>query len=388
MINELNELAIGFDLCSDFSQITFYNRKGSEPMTVSLVPGQEQYQIPTPKDLFSLVEQRSELGIQRLAEFFKEGIALLAGAGAPDGLFFMLTMKRMRPLWADAAIQALGMLGIPAENVYLQDHLESFYYYTMHQKKELRSYNVALFEYERDRIVGYELRTDYHTKPAFVKVEEAFHFYVDAKARSGMGEAQWQEEKDRLFLEKLQEMFQGKTYSSAYLLGEGFDKSWAKRSLTFLCSARRHVFMGQNLFSKGACYGAMVQCGMSSIRDYLYAGPDMIEYNIGMEMLIRGNAEYYPMISAGINWYMARHECEFILDDTQELEFYSRHLNGTQMAHTVTLTDLPPRPNRATRIRLRMDFIAKNRCRVRMEDLGLGGLYPSSGKQWEAVIAL
>ena len=60
------------------------------------------------------------------------------------------------------------------------------------------------------------------------------------------------------------------------------------------------------------------------------------------------------MITAGVNWYSARHVCEFILDDTKDIVFLSRHLDGSQMSHTVTLTELPKRPNRATRIHLEM----------------------------------
>ena len=43
MINELNELAVGVDLGKEFSQITFYSRKNSEPMTVSQTAGEEDY---------------------------------------------------------------------------------------------------------------------------------------------------------------------------------------------------------------------------------------------------------------------------------------------------------------------------------------------------------
>ena len=28
-------------------------------------------------------------------------------------------------------------------------------------------------------------------------------------------------------------------------------------------------------------------------------------------MEIRGQEGYYPLVNAGINWYMARHTCEF-----------------------------------------------------------------------------
>ena len=122
--------------------------------------------------------------------------------------------------------------------------------------------------------------------------------------------------------------------------------------------------------------------------DYLYHGPDMMEYNIGMNMLIRGNEEYYPMISAGLNWYAAKSEWELGLDDTDCVEICSVHMNGTKKTHTVALTDLPERPNRATRIHMKIEFASKDRCRVILEDLGLGNLYPSSGKRWEAVIPL
>ena len=103
-------------------------------------------------------------------------------------------------------------------------------------------------------------------------------------------------------------MFGKRTFSSVYLVGEEFDKSWMGNSLAFLCN-RRKVFMGQNLYTKGACYAAMEYARMNRVGDYLYAGPDMIEQNMGMEMIIRGHQEFYPMISAGVNWYMARAEC-------------------------------------------------------------------------------
>ena len=36
------------------------------------------------------------------------------------------------------------------------------------------------------------------------------------------------------------------------------------------------------------------------------------------------------MISAGVNWYMARAECEFVLDDTSEVILYSKSMAGEE----------------------------------------------------------
>lgn len=104
-----------------------------------------------------------------------------------------------------------------------------------------------------------EMDVDGRTKPAFVTVKEFSHIYVDEKARNGRSEEQWKEEKDRLFYNQAEEMFRGRVFSSVYLIGEGFDREWAKDSLAFLCM-KRHVFMGQNLYTKGACYSAMQRC--------------------------------------------------------------------------------------------------------------------------------
>ena len=105
-------------------------------------------------------------------------------------------------------------------------------------------------------------------------------------------------------------------------------------------------------------------------------------------MEIRGQEGYYPLVNAGINWYMARHTCEFLLGDEKEVVIYSRTVRGEEMEHTLALSQLPDRPRRATRLRLAISFTAPDRCRGRAEDLGLGELYPSSGKIWEANISL
>ncbi len=61
MAMEYNEVVIGFDLGRGSSILTFYHKNNTEPMTVSSVPGEEKYQIPTPRDLFPLIEQGQSL---------------------------------------------------------------------------------------------------------------------------------------------------------------------------------------------------------------------------------------------------------------------------------------------------------------------------------------
>lgn len=88
MINELNELAVGVDLGKEFSQITFYSRKNSEPMTVSQTAGEEDYQIPTPREVFAAVEGERENGPRLLADFLEQCLKLLGRSRKTGQPFF------------------------------------------------------------------------------------------------------------------------------------------------------------------------------------------------------------------------------------------------------------------------------------------------------------
>lgn len=388
MTSDYNGVMIGFDLCPDFSQITFYHQKYNEPITVSAVPGEEKYQMPTPRDLFSLVEQKVELGTALLSNFFKLSLEKLTFNGSRKQIKITVTMAKMNRLWVDAITRALGMLDIEREAICLQDHRESFYYYALNQKRDLWHFPVALFEYEKDRIIAYRLRINYKTKPALAEVEKQSTLYLDNKARQGMAAEEWQLAKDQLFLKQMKEFMEEDRFSAVYLIGEHFDKEWAELSLDFLCK-KCHVFQGKNLYTKGACYCAMEWAGVLSLgQKFLYNSPDMIRHNLGMQMRIRGRDGYHNMIRAGINYYMADYECEFLLDDTVEVVLFSQGLGGEEVTHTIELGDLPQRPNKATRIRMKLMFTSGTRCKVILDDLGMGELYPSSGKKWQALIDL
>ena len=56
----------------------------------------------------------------------------------------------------------------------------------------------------------------------------------------------------------LQKAFENRIITTVYLVGEGFEGGWMKNSLTFMCRGRR-AFMGNNLYSKGACYAGMLR---------------------------------------------------------------------------------------------------------------------------------
>lgn len=426
MIREQYRTIVGFDLGNEYSQITFYNRSSEEPITVSTVPESEKYLIPTclfrmkgetewyfGTDALKLKQENADgyffgelvrlMDLQQPIELEKESIptveliaafmegclGLLSGTGKREQISIMVTMPQMREPFIGTLKKALTSLGISKNNIFLQDHMESFFYFMLNQKKSLWTYHVALFEYEKDTIVAYDFYADYQTKPAIVHIEKKGFLTLDERLKRRVGESNWDEERGRRFLDLAETLWKNVAYSSVYLVGDEFLEEWIKPCVKALCSRRRHGFVGRNLYTKGACYGAMQRVGEKIVDGFLYDSPDMIHFNIGMNMIIRGKESYYPVIVAGSNWYEAYHECEFILDETNEVTITAKEMTtGEVREDTIVIEPIKNRPNRTVRLRMTVRFLDTHLCQVRLEDQGFGGLYRSSGKAWEKIIDL
>lgn len=383
----MSRTIIGLDLDREFSQISYYSERNMEPETVSIMENKDRYLIPTPQDLFSVTEEAMELGVMSLANFLKTCISFVRTATEMQQIYMMVTMKEIHTPWIDAIRNACEMLGMNRENVWMQTHRESLFCYTMNQRRDLWSHKVALYEYEDSEISSYMLETDYRTKPALVTVTPGE--VLTLKNRKRLAEEAWDRERDEAFLELIRHTFAESDVSSTFLVGDSFDKTWAVNSLSFLCR-KRHVFQGRNLYTKGACYGACQRLGIIHTLDgFLYKSEDMVEYNISMEMEIRGKMTNYLLIGAGVNWFDAEHTCEFILDETEEIVIYAKSMMGGPVSgYTIELKNLPKRPARTTRLQMRAVFTAADRCRITIRDLGFGEFFAPSGLSWESTLKL
>ncbi len=414
MIQATNELILGIELNEAYAQMTYYHQTVREPVTLGLNSDTEQLLIPMAlrqsangqwqiwdgkpqleseepdqvriSDLYRKIEdkeaQEIEAASELLAVYFKVCLGKLKLLTQNTKIHIMVTVRRLTEYWSSLIVKALEKNGVDRKQIYMQDYLSSFYYYTVNQKKELWYQDVALLEMEKDTIQGYVLHIDRRMRPAIARVEKVASQPVDDTVRAGRSDQDWKKEKDRLFFELLKKVFERRTISVSYLMGDYFNKSWAERSIQYLCY-KRHAFQGQNLYSKGACYAAMERAGLIAKRDIIFSGQDMVEHNIGMEVRIRGKETYYPIVSAGVNWYEIHHVCEFILNDEREIRIISHPMEpGDGVVHSMRLIGLPQRLPRATRIRLTIYFTSPAKCHVEAEDLGFGGFYKPSGVVW------
>ncbi len=159
-----------------------------------------------------------------------------------------------------------------------------------------------------------------------------------------------------------------------------------KDSLRYLCKNRR-VFQGNNLFSKGACFGMQERLNVSEVgKEYVFLGNDKLKANIGMSLMRQGQESYYAILDAGVNWYEAEHEMEFYIRDGSEITLTITPLIGKNgKLAQIVLEDFP---GTIARLRARFYLEAENLLVVEIEDMGFGEIRPATGRSWREKIEL
>ncbi len=363
---EANKLIVGLDLNPDYVQATYWHSDLSrEPQSLD---GQKNTDLLDPQAL--------------LKSCLQPWIDKLQNQDVETELHVMVTVRDLTEEKNNQIVGTLLELGVDRKRIYVQDYLASFYYYAVNQKKELWAQDVALLTYEDESIVGYVLHIDRSHKPAVAKVEEAARQKMDENVRAGRSDEDWNRERDRLFFELLKKVFERRTVTVSYLIGDYFNKSWAVRSIQFLCTQRR-AYQGMNLYSKGACFAAMERAGFRQGSGMIFSGKDVIDRNLWMEVRVRGKETLYPLVEAGMNWYEVHSVCEFIPCKERGIRLISGSMSSEETTeHSMRLPGLPDRPDRAGRFRMTVYFTSPSCCHIEVEDLGFGGLYPSSGLSW------
>ncbi len=386
-VQEKHEIIVGLQLGETYAMLTTYTAGMKEPQSLQLHGPEDgntedRYALPMPEEVWKAARGLGQ-PIEKLRDYLDSILTKVCTAGQRGELRICVTVPRLDRLLGERLPKAFELLGIVRRHIWLQDYLTSFYYYAVNQRRDLWNTDVALLEYHHESMVGYILHIDRAKSPALVTVRQAARQPVGKRERDGRSDRDWDRERDRLFFEMLKKVFDGRIVQTAYLVGTYYDRTWAERSFQYLCGGR-HAFQGMNLYTKGACYAAMERRGLLRMNDMLFVGEDIVTDNLGMEMRIRGKSGYYPLVTAGVNWYEAHHECEFISDDETQITIVSKPMNGgEEVTHILPLDHFPNRPKRMTRLRMLLYFTDADTCVVEVEDLGFGGLQRSTHRIWK-----
>lgn len=372
---------IGYELNERYCQISFYHEENQEPQTLENItyPAHDLYERAMRHESDELVHMLREFVEHSLSRF--EQIEQLVFT-VPK-----LDMDIVRML------KAIGKrAGVGNNQIYVQDYKESFCNFMLYQPKELWQYEAALFHCDRHEVKAYmlkKLRTGYgRGRDAFVTVDEVARAQMEELAAVyPVLNVDRAKEADLQFRQFVQGVFDKKLVSSVFLVGEGFENNWYPQSLKVLCNGRR-AFLGNNLYSKGACYTAYKR--MLGLEDTLiYLDESKMMEQICLKLRMQGTDKWYPIISWGSRWYEADTEFELLLENADDIELHIESLAGTQMrVERISMEGLPKRGNYTLRLQVRVMMSSEKCCRISLKDLGFGEFFPATDFYMEKEIHL
>lgn len=416
------KIIVGYDLGNRYSQISYCTYEGGEPETLSVVAGEESYNIPTVlckrkgvnqwffgKEAYKQVKEEEGSLVTDLVELALSGemVKVEEEEFDPAALLTLFVKRSLNRLSLIAETDRIGALMITCENmddrmvelldgivaglslktksICYQSHVESIYYYILHQPAELWQKQVTVFDYVTDSVKVYSLEFNRRTTPVVAFAKEAEYPFLSC--RETAPEEPFDEELgkrlDEKFLALLKSVCEGRLISSAYLLGSGFREEWMKESLPYLCRGKR-VFQGNNLYSKGACYAMREKLSPSEIGSaHVFLGDDKLKANIGMRVSRQGEDSYYALLDAGTSWFEAQGSVTFLLRTDNVFSLIITPLNGRDIKYAqVTLEGLPIREDAASRLYLEIRMTSAGSIELTVEDLGFGEIYPASHQKW------
>lgn len=411
-MNETRDLMIGIDLGKDSSQLCYYDRKAEEPRSLPVKVGSSQYEVPTclcrrveqkdycigieaeyfarekggflVEDIYGISKSRKPVHVAgeekqpwEILAYFLNGMLKLTGVADINRNIRCLTvtMESLDDIQVENLQKAGEELEIQNTSFIIMDHEESFYYYIMTQKTETWNRSVGWYSFDKNHVTFRKMVMNSNAKPILVKLEDPVETDLNDSDN---------EQRDADFYTFAKNTLGSELYSSIQIDGEGFDQEWAQKSVKLLCYQKRKVFYGNNLFAKGACAAGAERFLTRKLRDYRYLSSSLVLKDVGMDMRVMGAQAYYPLIEAGRNWYECRAECELILDGTDELIFVASAMGESEKKYIgMRLPGLPKRPNKTTRLDVKLQYISQDECEIMVTDLGFGEMFPSSGKVWK-----
>ncbi|MGO5443661.1 DUF5716 family protein [Faecalimonas sp. LCP19S3_D12] len=400
---------LGYDLNEKNCQISFYSEEQQEPQTMEIVA--DNYQIPLvlgrKGDVWSFGNDAKRLGVSRegytvsnlfvksllrekvsLGEETYEAVWLLAK-------FIELSLEKFEQIQQlvftvprmsvdiGKILKGIGQrIGVAKSNIYVQDYKESFCNYMLYQPKELWHYEAALFHCDRYEVRAYMLRK---LRTGIGKGADTF-VTVDQVASAQMKElaavypvlnVDRAKAADNRFKQFVQSVFDKKLVSSVFLTGEGFENNWYPLSLKVLCNGRR-AFLGNNLYSKGACYTAYRR-SLDYKEGPIYLDDTKMTEQICLKMRINGQDEWYPVVPWGTRWYESDMQFEVLLEEVEDIEIHIESLTGNEMrVETVSMEELPKRKDYALRLQVKTLFLDEKTCKISFKDIGFGEFFPAT----------
>lgn len=410
-------VSIGYDLSTEYAQISYMSNSMDSPKTLSAKDNSEQLNIPivlfkrqgvnqwlygcdaegksgsNEGILIGSLWERALVGdmvtvdeeefdpVSLLLLFIKRSLNLVlleVKRESISGIMFTVPALTRRAI--EVLETVMSQLELGKTKVFFQGREESIYYYMINQPAELWTYDVSIYDYGTEGLKCYTFQENRNSTPRVA--------FVDCKEYPGFGKAEYK--RDDEFLQVIDETIGNKLVSCVFLIGKGFVGDWYNKSLKVLCRKRR-AFMGNNLYSRGACYACMDRISAKSSDNpvRVFLGAEKLRSNIGMYVNKGAERAYLPLLDAGINWYDGKMSVDMYLWDGNSFEIVVTPLDGRNVRVVeIVLDGLTMREPGTTRIRLEAIMESPVLLRINATDLGFGDFYPASNQLFTKEIKL
>ena len=367
----MSKCMIGCDLNERYCQISLYSEEYQEPQTY------ENVTYPIPELYAKALQQESNEAVRQLADFLGKTLGRFGDVGQLVFTVAQINIDVVRML------KGVGQrIGIDKQNIYVQDYRESFCNYMLYQPKELWQYEAAMFHCDRHEVKAYmlrKIRTGYGKgRDLFITVDEVANAKMkELSAVYPVLNVDRAKEADVKFKQFIQGVFEKKLISSVFLVGEGFENNWYPQSLRIMCNGRR-AFLGNNLYSKGACYTAYKRVN-SYESNLVYLDETKMMDQICLKLRMQGIDKWFPIVSWGNRWYESDATYEILLENTDDIELHVESLVGQELrVEKISLEGLPKRNNYTLRLQVKVMLPDEKRCLICFKDMGFGEFFAAT----------
>lgn len=409
----MKEIFLGLDLCKKSIQLSYYREDKSEPQSICQLNNTETFLFPNVmfyatqekkwyvgndvsgvrftkegtivEDVIGNIDSDSHVVIGASSYTYEMLLLILLKTHVQDFLSrnedyvlkgVTVTLEEYHPVVYKVLKRFGDELDLDSEHFGIISHETAFFQFVMNQDEKIHTNSVAMFDYGHEGMDYYRIdrKNQRNTKIYYLGYESLREDLPYSKLFSDV------EELDQSFA-AVARMKMKETYVSAvYLTGPGFNDTWIQESQKVLCEGRR-VFMGQNIFTKGACYHARLGAYENG-NDIILCTQGSIPFDIGVTIGdLEGRNHFCPIAIGGREWYNMRGKVSLFLDDTKRISMvYRDKVTKEMQQEVIEINGLPKRPPKTTKISLEVEMYNETMGAIIIRDEGFGSIYPTTNK--------
>lgn len=409
----MKDIYLGLDLCKNHIQLSYFRENKQEPESIYQLNNAETYQLPNVmfysekgkkwyvgnsvstirfqeegtivEDVMDSIGSEENVEIDDISYTYDDLLLILLKTHIEEFLqrseeYVLKGLTITLENYDEAVYKVLEHLReelkLSWDDFYIMSHENAFFQYVMNQEERLRINSVAMFEYGHEGMDYYRIDKKRQGKTEIFYLSR-FDMRKEIPYTKLFGDL---EELDKHFASIAKAKMRETYISMVYLTGPGFNDKWIEEATNVLCDGRR-VFMGQNIYTKGACYHARYGA-YEKDKDCILCTDSTISFDIGVSIgEPEGKNRFYPIAIGGREWYNMKGKVTLFLDDTNRVELiYRDKITKEMQKEIIEIHGLPKRPPKTTKISLEVELLEERVGAIVIRDVGFGKIYPTTNK--------